>query len=80
MPIYDYTCSACGHLLETHQSMKDAPLTACPSCGKSALKRLASRGAGGAFCGRSFYRTAPGPVDRSGGSASLGQPPSAPSA
>ena len=42
MPIYEYQCEACGHALETLQKISDPPLTDCPDCGKSALKKLIS--------------------------------------
>ena len=42
MPIYEYQCTDCGHRLETIQRFSDAPLTDCPSCSKSALKKLLS--------------------------------------
>ncbi|MGB5606625.1 MAG: zinc ribbon domain-containing protein [Gammaproteobacteria bacterium] len=42
MPIYEYQCEACGHGFETLQKISDAPLTDCPECGKSALKKLIS--------------------------------------
>ena len=42
MPIYEYTCSACGHRLETLQKMSDAPLSDCPACHARALEKLMS--------------------------------------
>jgi len=42
MPIYEYTCTACGHRLEALQKMSDAPLRNCPSCHASALEKLMS--------------------------------------
>ncbi len=42
MPIYEYRCEACGHTLDALQKISDAPLADCPSCAKSALKRLIS--------------------------------------
>jgi putative FmdB family regulatory protein len=42
MPIYEYRCEACGHTLDALQKISDAPLTDCPECGKSALKKLMS--------------------------------------
>ena len=45
MPIYEYQCEACGHILETLQKISDAPLTKCPECGKDALKKLISASA-----------------------------------
>ena len=60
MPNYDYTCADCGHSLEAHQSMKDAPLIACPVCGRAALKRLPGRGAGLWLRGSGVFQTEPG--------------------
>jgi len=45
MPIYEYRCEACGHELEALQKISDAPLTECPACGKSALKKQVSAAA-----------------------------------
>lgn len=45
MPIYEYQCEACGHILETLQKISEAPLTRCPECGKDALKKLISASA-----------------------------------
>ena len=42
MPIYEYACKECGHTLDALQKLADAPLTECPECGKSALRRLIS--------------------------------------
>lgn len=42
MPIYEYQCAACGHVLETIQKFSDAPLTDCPACHKAELKKLLS--------------------------------------
>jgi putative FmdB family regulatory protein len=56
MPIYEYRCEDCGHELEKLQRMSDAPLTDCPACGKSALKRLVSA-AGFRLKGGGWYET-----------------------
>ena len=40
MPIYAYKCQACGHEVEAIQKMSDAPLTDCPACNKSELKKM----------------------------------------
>lgn len=32
MPIYDYQCSACGHLAEVMRKVSAASLEACPAC------------------------------------------------
>lgn len=40
MPLYDYRCSACGHIEEVKQSIKEDKLTVCPQCGKDTYERL----------------------------------------
>lgn len=57
MPTYDYKCTACKHLFEQFQSMKDKPLKKCPKCGKNALERLIGTGAAVIFKGSGFYQT-----------------------
>lgn len=42
MPIYEYECQACGHVLDALQKISDPPLTHCPSCGEAGLKKLLS--------------------------------------
>lgn len=42
MPIYEYGCQNCGHVLDALQKMSDDPLVDCPKCGAPALKRLIS--------------------------------------
>lgn len=42
MPIYEYECMACGYRHEAIQKMSDDPLSDCPSCSKSELKKLLS--------------------------------------
>ena len=42
MPIYEYRCEGCGHMLDALQKVSDAPLKECPSCNESRLKRLIS--------------------------------------
>lgn len=39
MPIYAYKCADCGHSKDVLQKISDAPLTVCPSCGKSAFSK-----------------------------------------
>lgn len=56
MPIYEYRCNACDHELEKLQKMADAPLTDCPACGQSELKRLISA-AGFRLKGSGWYET-----------------------
>lgn len=55
MPNYDYECKSCGHNFEEFQSMSDAPLKKCPSCGKRTLRRLIGGGSGIIFRGSGFY-------------------------
>lgn len=42
MPIYEYKCSDCGHLMDALQGVNDSPLTDCPACSGKNLKRLIS--------------------------------------
>ena len=42
MPIYEYACKKCDHILDALQKVADAPLVDCPSCGEPDLKRLLS--------------------------------------
>lgn len=42
MPFYEYECASCKFYCEVMQRISDPPLTKCPSCGKSALKKLVS--------------------------------------
>jgi putative FmdB family regulatory protein len=42
MPIYEYCCQDCGHRLEAIQRLADAPLTDCPACSQSSLKKQVS--------------------------------------
>ncbi len=46
MPTYEYKCEACEHAWETFQSMKDDPLTECPSCHAESARRQISMGTG----------------------------------
>ena len=54
MPTYDYVCQSCGHEFEAFQSMKDDPLTDCPSC-EGTVKRKVGGGTGIIFKGSGFY-------------------------
>ena len=56
MPIYEYRCAACGHELEALQKLSDAPMTVCPACRKSELKKLVSA-AGFQLKGSGWYVT-----------------------
>lgn len=39
MPIYEYECARCGHIMETIQKISDAALTECPACHKHGLRK-----------------------------------------
>lgn len=56
MPIYEYVCQHCGEPVEKLQKLSDAPLTDCPACGQSALKRKVSA-AGFRLSGGGWYET-----------------------
>ena len=42
MPIYEYECRSCKHVLDALQKMSDEPLKHCPSCGEPELRKLLS--------------------------------------
>ena len=42
MPIFEYGCTLCGHILDALQKGSDEPLVECPACGAPALKRKMS--------------------------------------
>ena len=77
MPTYEYSCSNCGHSLEAYQSMKDVTLSACPACGRPALRRLSARGAGALFRGNGFFQGAAAGRGASPDAGSPGLPPPA---
>jgi putative FmdB family regulatory protein len=56
MPIYEYRCADCGFQDEYLQKVSEAPLTACPSCGKPAFRKLVSA-AGFQLKGSGWYAT-----------------------
>ena len=56
MPIYEYQCESCGHELEALQKLSDVPLTQCPECQKSSLKKQISA-AGFRLSGGGWYET-----------------------
>lgn len=53
MPIYEYRCSNCGGF-EVKQSIKDDPLTKCPTC-NAQVQRLIGKNIGIIFKGPGFY-------------------------
>jgi putative FmdB family regulatory protein len=56
MPIYEYACPDCGHHGEHMQKLADAPLTVCPTCGKTNYTKKISA-AGFALKGSGWYVT-----------------------
>ncbi len=42
MPIYEYKCDACGHVLDALQKVDEEPLRFCPSCSEETLRKLIS--------------------------------------
>lgn len=74
MPTYAYTCTACGHSFDIHQSFADDALTACPEC-SGRLRKIFST-VGVTFKGSGFYRT----DSRSGSSSSVSTPAAKPAA
>jgi putative FmdB family regulatory protein len=56
MPIYEYICEACDETLDALQRISDAPLTDCPKCGKSSLKKKISA-PGFRLSGSGWYET-----------------------
>ncbi len=57
MPTYEYRCSKCGWEFEEFQSITAKPVRKCPHCGRLAVDRLISAGAGVIFRGSGFYET-----------------------
>jgi putative FmdB family regulatory protein len=57
MPTYDYICDACGHEFEAYESIKAEPLTDCPECKITQLRRKIGPGAAILFKGSGFYQT-----------------------
>ena len=55
MPTYQYLCRDCDHEFEAVQSMRDDPLTVCPSCGGALRKVYAPPAI--SFKGSGFYAT-----------------------
>jgi putative FmdB family regulatory protein len=56
MPIYEYTCSACGHELEVLQKLSDPKLVTCPACHRDTLAKKVSA-AGFQLKGSGWYVT-----------------------
>lgn len=43
MPMYEYSCSACGIETEIRQRFSEDPIRICPNCGQETLERLISQ-------------------------------------
>ena len=43
MPIYEYRCDGCGHILEVWAKMADPPPTECTQCHAPAPQKIISR-------------------------------------
>lgn len=56
MPIYTYRCENCAVQFEQRQSFSDAPLTICPECHQSQLRKVITP-AGIVFKGSGWYAT-----------------------
>lgn len=56
MPIYGYQCQSCGHEMEALQKISDSPLSECPACHESTLKKQLSA-AGFRLSGSGWYET-----------------------
>lgn len=72
MPIYAYRCDDCGFAKDVLQKISDAPLSECPSCGKSSFKKQVTA-AGFQLKGSGWYVT-----DFRGGSGGTSAAPTAP--
>lgn len=55
MPTYEYACTSCNNEWEAEQSIKEAPLTECPSCKNQTARRQISRGTGFILKGGGWY-------------------------
>jgi putative FmdB family regulatory protein len=80
MPLYDYQCSKCQHVVEVRHGFNDAYTEPCPSCGAAELKRVINP-APVIFKGSGFYvtdsRKASGESSASSSSADSGSKESA---
>lgn len=56
MPIYEYTCQACGHETEVMHKISDPAPKKCPECGKPRLAKQISA-AGFRLAGGGYYET-----------------------
>lgn len=70
MPIYDYVCESCGHVMEVSHGIDAKGPTECPECGGNLAKAFAApaihfRGSGWAKKDR---KSVSGPVKKKSGS------------
>jgi putative FmdB family regulatory protein len=56
MPIYAYKCESCGLSKDVLQKISDAPLTVCPACGQSTMRKQVTA-AGFQLKGSGWYVT-----------------------
>jgi len=56
MPTYTYQCENCGIRFDQFQKFSDDPLTTCPECGETALRKVYLP-VGIVFKGKGFYAT-----------------------
>ncbi|HUP90750.1 MAG TPA: FmdB family zinc ribbon protein [Solimonas sp.] len=56
MPIYEYTCAACGAHTEIMHKISEKPSAKCPACGKMKLQKQVSA-AGFRLGGGGWYET-----------------------
>lgn len=56
MPVYTYRCENCGIQFEWTLKFTDPPLTVCPDCGQTALRKVFTP-VGIVFKGSGFYST-----------------------
>jgi putative FmdB family regulatory protein len=56
MPIYAYSCAACGYAEDVMQKLSDLPLTTCPKCGEASFSKQVTA-AGFALKGSGWYST-----------------------
>ena len=45
MPIYEYQCQSCDHVLERLQKITEEPLVDCPACEEPSLRKMVSAAA-----------------------------------
>jgi putative FmdB family regulatory protein len=74
MPTYEYECRSCGAGFDVFQSMSDAPLQVCPTCGKD-IRRKINGGTGIIFKGSGFYKNDNRKADSSHGESTKSSPP-----